>query len=498
MNGTVVSGLVHFNQAYQLVHSPAVFIICLFGTCSHALTISVLARRPLFSPTNAVLISLSASQLCLCVNYLYITLYKYYADSRCVTALWAYPWMFVFLINVNFSVVFHTSGVFHVIGLSIVRYISIYHLAKMKNTRVPWFNFAKASITIATIYVIVIILCVPFYLNSEVVPVHRHPNERCAAESERLRRERDNATYVAYEIQFSAFSKQNNLTRINFFLFGIGCKLVPCMVLLVMSFLLVFKLRELQAASANLLQYGNEVRGVRTYQRTTHLILVVMCLFVLVELPQGVVNLLAGVIGKKFERSILQNLADFFEMLTVLYSSVNFAIFCLMSGQFRTAFVSELMSLCPNWLLTKTCALARSDLRRQERDMSSGSGGRSFYGGAGKGPPQTEQTPIKGEPTLQSISPTKAALVVRSSPDSGGGRNNTSSSFAITPTHNAYNSHNGSEKEKRPLLDEEDEKCNLAAVDANGTSIHHQSQQQQQQTTAAVPQSTSLIEITTV
>uniref|UniRef100_A0A914VUJ1 G-protein coupled receptors family 1 profile domain-containing protein n=1 Tax=Plectus sambesii TaxID=2011161 RepID=A0A914VUJ1_9BILA len=482
MNGTV-SALEHFNQAYQLVHAPAVVVICLFGACSHALTISVLARRPLFSPTNAVLVSLSASQLCLCVNYLYITLYKYYADSRCVTALWAYPWMFAFLVNVNFSVVFHTSGVFHVIGLSVVRYISIYHLAKMKNTRVPWFNFAKASATIAAIYVIVTILCVPFYLNSEVVAVPRHPNDRCSFESEQLRIASNNATNIAYEIKFSLFGRINNLTKINFFLFGIGCKLVPCMVLLVMSFLLVFKLRELQAASANLLQYGSEVRGVRTYQRTTHLILVVMCLFVLVELPQGVVNLLAGVIGKKFERSVLQNLADFFEMLTVLYSSVNFAIFCLMSGQFRTAFIANLVQLCPKWLLTKACAVARSDLRRQENDLSSGSGGRGFCGGGGRGGAPTEQS--RGESMYQSMTATKAAVVVLSSPDSGGGNN--AASIAIAAAND------GKEKEKRPLMNEDDTKFKSPAIGGvNGTSA-----KRMKQPTKAL-QSNNLMEITAV
>lgn len=488
MNGTA-SALEHFNQAYQLIHSPAVIVICLFGACSHALTISVLARRPLFSPTNAVLLSLSASQLCLCVNYLYITLYKYYADSRCVSALWAYPWLFAFLVNVNFSVVFHTSGVFHVIGLSVVRYISIYHLAKMKNTRVPWFNFAKASVTIGLIYVVVIILCVPFYLNSEVVPVARHPNERCALESERLRLESNNATNVAYEIRYSSIGRNNNLTKINFFLFGIGCKVVPCMVLLVMSFLLVFKLRELQATSANLLQYGNEIRGVRTYQRTTHLILVVMCLFVLVELPQGVVNLLAGVIGKKFERSVLQQLADFFEMLTVLYSSVNFAIFCLMSSQFRTAFFANLVQLCPTLLLTKACALARTDLRRQEGDLSSGSGARSFYGGPGSRRVQNEQT--KGELAYQSMPPTKAALVVLSSPDSSGGGGNNAASIAVAPTSN------GNENETRPLMNDGERKFKLDTVGVNGTS-RKRSSLQQQQADALSPQSDSLMEITTV
>jgi hypothetical protein len=70
---------------------------------------------------------------------------------------------------------------------------------------------------------------------------------------------------------------------------------------------------------------------------TTHMILAVMVLFVIIELPQGVLNLLVAAFETgHLTKSIYNNLADVFEMLTVLYSCVNFLLFAFMNGQVST------------------------------------------------------------------------------------------------------------------------------------------------------------------
>ncbi len=71
--------------------------------------------------------------------------------------------------------------------------------------------------------------------------------------------------------------------------------------------------------------------------RNSVMLLVIVFLFILVEFPNGIMNVLAGVYGKSF-RDVYLKLGDFFDMLTLLYSSINFVLYCTMSSQFRNTF----------------------------------------------------------------------------------------------------------------------------------------------------------------
>jgi hypothetical protein len=53
----------------------------------------------------------------------------------------------------------------------------------------------------------------------------------------------------------------------------------------------------------------------------------------MVELPQGILNLLVGVLGKHFRDTVYMPLADITELLTVAYSCINLLLFTLMRGQ---------------------------------------------------------------------------------------------------------------------------------------------------------------------
>jgi hypothetical protein len=66
-------------------------------------------------------------------------------------------------------------------------------------------------------------------------------------------------------------------------------------------------------------------------------IIVFMFLFLLVEVPQSMMELAMAVLPMDMHRCVAMFI-DPAELLTVLYSSINFAIFCLMSQQFRVTF----------------------------------------------------------------------------------------------------------------------------------------------------------------
>ncbi|KAJ8310799.1 hypothetical protein KUTeg_012664 [Tegillarca granosa] len=66
----------------------------------------------------------------------------------------------------------------------------------------------------------------------------------------------------------------------------------------------------------------------------TKLIITVVVLFVFTTLPQGILNLLAGISETVFYR-FYAYLGDLMDDLTLINSAVNFLIYCIMSKNFR-------------------------------------------------------------------------------------------------------------------------------------------------------------------
>ena len=70
------------------------------------------------------------------------------------------------------------------------------------------------------------------------------------------------------------------------------------------------------------------------------MLLAVLILFLLTEVPQGILGLLAMTCGDKFLTDCYQKLGDVMDMLAVTNSAFNFVVYYIMSRQFRTAFKS--------------------------------------------------------------------------------------------------------------------------------------------------------------
>lgn len=62
------------------------------------------------------------------------------------------------------------------------------------------------------------------------------------------------------------------------------------------------------------------------------MLVLVLLLCVLVEFPHGVLNLFTAIYGAEFGLRVYDHLGSFMEMLTLLYSSINFVLYCTMSN----------------------------------------------------------------------------------------------------------------------------------------------------------------------
>ena len=69
------------------------------------------------------------------------------------------------------------------------------------------------------------------------------------------------------------------------------------------------------------------------------MLLVVVALFLVTEFPQGMINLLSGVLDH-FVEEIYMTLGDLLDILALINNGINFILYCTMSKQFRDTFVS--------------------------------------------------------------------------------------------------------------------------------------------------------------
>ncbi len=75
------------------------------------------------------------------------------------------------------------------------------------------------------------------------------------------------------------------------------------------------------------------------------MLLVVVFLFLLTEFPQGILNLLSGILAH-FVEEVYWPLGDLVDILALINNCVNFILYCSMSKQFRDTFIDIFLSQC--------------------------------------------------------------------------------------------------------------------------------------------------------
>jgi len=126
---------------------------------------------------------------------------------------------------------------------------------------------------------------------------------------------------------------------LNFWIQALLVKLVPCCGLTILSILLVRALKIAERRRQMLRgSEGRVDRRARANARTTRMLLLVVVLFLVTEFPQGVINLLNGILVG-FVDEVYASLGDLLDILALINNGVNFLLYCTMSKQFRDTFI---------------------------------------------------------------------------------------------------------------------------------------------------------------
>ncbi|KAL3069334.1 hypothetical protein niasHS_018059 [Heterodera schachtii] len=78
--------------------------------------------------------------------------------------------------------------------------------------------------------------------------------------------------------------------------------------------------------------------GVSRTDRTTRMLLTIVCVFLITELPQGVMAVLNGMFSEEFHYNIYNRVGDILDLLSLCNACTSFIIYCTMSAQFRKEF----------------------------------------------------------------------------------------------------------------------------------------------------------------
>lgn len=319
-------GLRNFGEWYKGYHGYLATVVCALGILANILNIVVLTRKNMVSSTNCILTGLAMSDGLTMAAYLPFAL-RFYClygvDSSPERNTQAFARFVLFY--ACFSVVVHTVSIWLTVTLATFRYLFI----RLPHRGVVWCSLRRAKIAIFLVYVVTLIICVPNFATITVI-------------SERFNSTDGNGTFRLWFVSFRKTTPmEKTLHDVNFWIQAILAKLIPCIGLTILSILLVKSMREADKRRQKLLNKPGKNREHDNYSRTNRTTLMLLCvviLFLVTEFPQGILNLLSGILPP-FYGEIYTPLGEIMDILALINNGINFILYCTMSKQFRDTFI---------------------------------------------------------------------------------------------------------------------------------------------------------------
>ncbi|XP_047472857.1 G-protein coupled receptor dmsr-1-like [Penaeus chinensis] len=353
-----------FVDWYSGWHSRLALCIALFGAVANILTMTTLTRKNMATPTNLILVGLAVADLMVVLEYVPYAASKLLGGQQ-LKESWEHA-LYV-LVHAHLSQVCHTISIWLTVSLAVWRWIAV----SRPHSAPTFCTLVNARRLLAGVYVACPLLATPTFLIYTV-----EETEDVSGDN----------TRTVYKVDFSPLAKahDNLLKNICLLVFSVLVKLVPCLLLaqimpaIIRAMWLAKERRQKltnrkphQPASVSAANTpsvfarvsrrvkgsaGDEVGGGQGKQppkknegsteRTTSMLLVVMFLFLLTEMPQGLLTGLSLIYGPDFFTDCYMQLADPMDLLALINSTINFVLYCAMSVQFRYTFAGMYCGCC--------------------------------------------------------------------------------------------------------------------------------------------------------
>ncbi|KPI91539.1 FMRFamide receptor [Papilio xuthus] len=359
MEAYCVPGGREFQRVYIKVHGYIALIICLLGSAANSVNIAVLSRKEMISSTNSILTALAVADLLVMLDYIPLALHIYTTIGSELHRN-SYGWAVFVYFHSIFSQTFHTISIWLTITLAIWRYIAI----KFPQKNRLLCNKRNTNLAIAVAYVVCPIICLPIYFAMDIQKIpNKSNNETSTIEPNETSKNNLQDLDIKYAITMT--NNEDLLTAI-FWIYSVFIKLIPCIVLSILSVCLILKMKssdrrrqKLLKKSALLTNEGEKARlkedsgggkraasgGGRT-DRTTRMLVALLGLFLATELPQALFGLLTAIAPHLFQECYY-SFGEVMDLMALVGSAVNFVLYCSMSRQFRNTFRRLARKLLP-------------------------------------------------------------------------------------------------------------------------------------------------------
>lgn len=331
--------------AYNNVHGYVSLLICLFGSLANALNVAVLTKRDFaVTPINRLLKWLAVADVFVMMEYVPFAIYRYLLfpgqEDR------PYSWAVYMLFHMHFTQILHTASIMLTLSLAVWRYIAI----KYPSYSPALCTDGRCTIAILLSFTLPPVLCIPSYF---VFTIHKDFTF-------------DRNETMPSKVYFVDSDYDGTLYQINFWVHAVLIKLLPCVILTVISAWLIRTLYRTKnrkkilkgysacVAEATVNSNGNfftrkstkRSKSERRTDRTTKMLLAVLLLFLITEFPQGILGLLSGILGRCFFKGCYDLFGEIMDALALLNGAINFVLYCSMSRQFRTTFGQMIRNKC--------------------------------------------------------------------------------------------------------------------------------------------------------
>ncbi len=343
--------LATFHQGYSQIHEYLGRAICGVGAVANLAFVLVLLRPSMRSPINVLLLFIALCDLTTMIFYFAYNMVEYCNHRSLVD----YYWAIFILVYANLSVAAHSLSLWLTVLMAVVRYLII----KRNRSAGDMFNKTKTSVVCAAILTVCLLLaCMPNMLRNQIHTVEVDPIE-CST-----------MDYAEFDFDFTAMDETRlvpkyevnppvwwscSLEKLNFWMAGILFKIIPCILLSVFMGLLIQSLFQAKKRHQRLITRTESTTNI--HDRTTVMLILIVLVFLITELPQGILVLTIAVDMSGLV--VYWYVGDILDLLSLLNSCVNFVLYCSMSEQFRKQF-----------LLTFGCGRFVSDQRFGHNDQS--------------------------------------------------------------------------------------------------------------------------------
>ncbi|VDM58853.1 unnamed protein product [Angiostrongylus costaricensis] len=277
-----------FQQTYSRFHRYIAVLLCLFGLLANSIHIWVLTRpRMRFSSVHTVLVCIAVSDMGTMSSY---------------------------LIHVMISIALHAVTLYLVVLMAFIRF------SAMRVSSSEWLRSRRAIIAAIGIAISVFVLCVPTLLAHEII--HRNSVST------------QGTILTRYSIGFSEMMLENGclLMKGNLWLTGIFLKAIPCVLLFVFTIALIGRMKENMEMRIKLLKVKDD-KGKRDV--TTYMLVLMVTVFLITELPQGVMAVLNALYTSQFHAYVYLSLADVLDLLSLINCYVAFLVYICTCSRYR-------------------------------------------------------------------------------------------------------------------------------------------------------------------